>query len=89
MPGQLGAGTEAAARYCEQLLGNAAAVGIAVPGDIPAADDSAVYRSLTLEMRLANSVINGSYAATWPHLKLRLCIIARYSAQQLRAILPG
>jgi len=69
MPGQLGAGTEAAAHYCEQLLGNAEAAGIAVPGDIPPADDSAVYRSLTLEMRLANSVINGTYAATWPHLK--------------------
>lgn len=69
MPDQLGAGTEAADHYREQLFGDAAAAGIAVPDDIPPVDDSAVYRSLTLEMRLANSVINGSYAATWPHLK--------------------
>ena len=69
MPDQLGAGTEAAAHYRKQLLGNAEAAGIGVPDDIPSVDDSAVYRSLTLEMRLASSVINGTYAATWPHLK--------------------
>jgi hypothetical protein len=69
MPDQLGAGAETAAHYREQLLGNVEAAGIAVPDDIPPVDDSALYRSLTLEMRLAGSVINGSYAATWPHLK--------------------
>jgi hypothetical protein len=69
MPDQLGAGAEAAAYYREQLLGRAAAADITIPGEIPLADDSAVYRSLTLEMRLANSVINGNYAATLPHLK--------------------
>ena len=69
MPDQLGARPETAARYREQLLGNATAAGITVPEDIPPANDSAVYRSLTLEMRLADNVINGSYAATWPHLK--------------------
>lgn len=69
LPDQLGAGAEAAAYYREQLLGRAAATDITIPGDVPVADDSAVYRSLTLEMRLANSVINGTYAGTWPHLK--------------------
>ena len=53
MPDQLGARPETAARYREQLLGNATAAGITVPEDIPPANDSAVYRSLTLEMRLA------------------------------------
>ena len=69
MPGQLGAGAEAAICYREQLLGRAAAAGIMIPGDIPLADDSVVCRSLTVEMRLAARVINGTYAATWPHLK--------------------
>jgi hypothetical protein len=69
MPDELGAGTEAAARYRERLLSNAAADGITIPDDIPPADTSAVYSSLALEMRLANSVVNGTYGATWPHLK--------------------
>jgi len=69
MPVELGAGTEAAVRYRERLLSDAAAAGIMIPDDIPPADTSAVYSSLALEMRLANGVVNGTYAATWPHLK--------------------
>jgi hypothetical protein len=69
MPDELGAGPEASATHREQLLGTAAAAGITIPDELPEPETSTIYTSLTCEMRLALSVINGTYAAIWPHLK--------------------
>ena len=67
-PGELGADPEAAARYREQLLDGATAAGITIPDEVPEPQASAIYSSLVFEMRLAQSTVNGTYAAVGFHV---------------------
>ena len=69
MPAEIGATAEAGAKYREQVLDAAAAAGITIPDELPAPDASVIHISLTHEMRLAKGVINGTFAAIWPHLR--------------------
>jgi len=69
MPGELGAGPEVTATYREQLLSTAASADITMLDELPEPSTSNIFTSLTFEMQLALAVINGTYAAIWPHLK--------------------
>ena len=68
-PGELGADPETAARYREELLNGATSAGITIPDELPEPEASAIYGSLALEMRLAQSTVNGTYAAVGLHVK--------------------
>lgn len=69
MPEEIGATAETSAMYREQILSSAASAGVTVPGELPAPDASAIHVSLRGEMQLARGVVDGTYAATLPHLK--------------------
>lgn len=64
-----GATVQITAKYRDQILSSAASAGIPVPDELPAPDVSMIHASLKLEMQFADSAVNGTYAATWPHLK--------------------
>jgi hypothetical protein len=69
MPGELGATAETSTVYREQILSGAASARITVPGELPPPDASAIHASLRYEMQLARGVVDGTYAAIWPHLQ--------------------
>ncbi len=69
MPSEIDAGPELTATYRDQLINSAASAGITIPDELPGPETSAIYSVLNLEMRLARSAVNGTYAAIWPHLK--------------------
>lgn len=68
-PDELGAEHDAMAEYRGNLLSAAAAAGVTVPDDLSAPETSTIFRSLELEMRLATSAANGTYAAAALHVK--------------------
>ncbi len=68
-PGELGADPALAAMYREELLKGATSAGITIPDELPEPETSAIYGSLAFEMRLAQSTVNGTYAAVGLHVK--------------------
>ena len=68
-PGELGADPALDAMYREELLKGATSAGITIPDELPEPEASAIYGSLAFEMRLAQSTVNGTYAAVGLHVK--------------------
>lgn len=52
----------------EELLSNAASVGIQIPDEVTGPETGAIYTSLAAEMKLAQSTVNGTYAAVGLHV---------------------
>jgi hypothetical protein len=53
----------------DELLSSASAAGLPVPGAVPPAESTAIWRSLSSEMLLAERAINGSYLIAGLHVK--------------------
>ena len=70
-PGELGADPEAAARYREQLLDGATSADITIPDEVPEPQGERHLPNLAFEMRLAQSTVNGTYAAVGFHVTTR------------------
>ncbi len=53
----------------EELLNSTASIGMTIPDELPGPQTSAIYASLTAEMKLAQSIVNGTYGAVGLHVK--------------------
>jgi hypothetical protein len=68
-PDELGAGPEFTASYRRELINLIGSAGITIPDELAKPETSAIYTSLGEEMRLAQSVADGRYAAVGLHIK--------------------
>ena len=66
---EIGVDPERIAERREELLNSAASVGMTIPDELPGPQTSAIYASLNAEMKLAQSIVNGTYGAVGLHVK--------------------
>jgi hypothetical protein len=65
----LGGVANQAATVKENLLRNAVSSGLPVPDDVRPPETTAIWHSLTAEMRMARSAVEGGYWTVGPHLR--------------------
>jgi hypothetical protein len=57
------------AKYRAELISGAASAGITIPDELAEPETSAIYASLTAEMRLAHGAVNGTYTVAGLHVR--------------------